>query len=106
MPTAPGDAGGLSRRTRCHADMALERAAERGLRSIAHPFRDIGQHRACRLHLAGRLGTQRCRHCPDQGWLLKRSGTRALAVAPKGAVSFQVLLGRSAWDGIVRGAKR
>ncbi|MEQ1783689.1 MAG: helix-turn-helix transcriptional regulator [Hyphomonadaceae bacterium] len=59
-----------------------------------------------RLHLAGRLGAQLCQHCLDQGWLLKGSGTRALAITPKGVVNLQGLLGRPTWDRVAQGVQR
>ena len=54
-----------------------------------------------RPHLAGQLGTRLCAHCLEQGWLLRRSGSRALAVAPKGVVAFQGILGHEAWRRVV-----
>lgn len=75
----------------------------RSARTHCRPCLDWSERR---LHLAGRLGTQLCQHCLDKGWLFRRGGTRALTVSPKGAVSFQGLLGRSAWDGIVQGVAR
>ncbi|WP_416208648.1 hypothetical protein [Acidovorax sp.] len=49
------------------------------------------------MHVAGRLGAVICSHCLDQGWLLRRSDTRALEITPGGAVALRNWLGHARW---------
>lgn len=50
-----------------------------------------------RFHVAGRLGTMICAHCLDSGWLLRRAGSRALDITPKGVVALRGWLGSEQW---------
>lgn len=80
-------------------DPPREAAAQaRYRRPLCRPCLDWSERR---LHLAGQLGTQLCTHCLDEGWLVRRSGTRSLAVTQKGAVAFQGVLGHEAWRKVV-----
>lgn len=54
-----------------------------------------------RFHLAGRLGALLCAHCLEHGWLLRRPGTRALQITPKGAVGLRDWLGHARWEQVV-----
>lgn len=42
-----------------------------------------------RPHLAGAVGAALCTHCLDHGWVRRITGTRALAITPKGAAAFR-----------------
>jgi len=53
-----------------------------------------------RYHLAGRLASQLCRHCIEQGWLRKRTQSRALDITPVGGVALQRWLGMALWRGL------
>jgi DNA-binding transcriptional ArsR family regulator len=50
-------------------------------RLLCRPCLDWSERRP---HLAGRLGAALCAHCLGQGWIRKRSGSRALDVTPAG----------------------
>lgn len=56
-----------------------------------------------RMHLAGRLGALLCQHCLDSGWLLRGTGTRALAITPRGAVALRDWLGHARWAEVAEG---
>ena len=77
-------------------------ASTRSRRPHCRPCLDWSERRP---HLAGQLGTQLCSHCLDQGWLLRRSGARSLAVTPKGALAFQDILGHEAWRRVADGER-
>lgn len=49
-------------------------------------------------HLAGGLGAMICAHALDQGWLMRKSGSRALTITASGAQAWRELLGLQAWD--------
>ena len=83
-------------------DPARAAAASRSTRLHCRPCLDWSERR---LHLAGQLGAHLCMHCLDEGWLLRRGGTRALTVTPKGAVAFQGVLGPQAWRQVVDGVR-
>lgn len=51
-----------------------------------------------RAHLAGSLGALLCSHCLEQGWLMRRGGTRALQITPKGTSTFRNWLGLESWE--------
>lgn len=53
-----------------------------------------------RFHLAGRLASRICSHCFDQGWILRRQGSRAVDVTPKGQATLQNWLGLELWRGV------
>ena len=65
-----------------------------GRRPHCRPCLDWSERR---MHLAGRLGALICHHCPDNGWLLRRAGTRALDITPRGAVALRDWLGHTRW---------
>jgi len=65
-----------------------------GKRPHCRPCLDWSERR---MHLAGRLGAVICSHCLDQGWLLRRSDTRALEITPGGAVALRNWLGHARW---------
>jgi DNA-binding transcriptional ArsR family regulator len=54
-----------------------------------------------RLHVAGVLGACLCQHGLERGWLLRRQGTRALAISPAGAVALRDWLGLERWQEVV-----
>ncbi len=53
-----------------------------------------------KYHLAGRLASRICSHCLDQGWILRRQGSRAVDVTPKGQATLQNWLGLDLWRGM------
>lgn len=75
-------------------------AAPGGQRPACRPCLDWSERRP---HLAGRLGALICRHCLDSGWLLRGTGTRALAIAPAGAVALRDWLGLARWREVAQG---
>lgn len=66
-------------------------------RPHCRPCLDWGERR---LHLAGRFGALLCTHCQQQGWLLRRQGSRALALTPAGAVALRDWLGLERWEAL------
>lgn len=54
-----------------------------------------------RFHMAGRLGTLICAHCLNRGWLLRRAGSRALEITPKGTVALRDWMGSARWQSVV-----
>lgn len=48
-------------------------------------------------HVAGQLGAMLCAHCLEQGWLARKTGSRALAITGAGAAPLRALLGLEAW---------
>ncbi|WP_284427510.1 helix-turn-helix transcriptional regulator [Acidovorax sp. SUPP1855] len=72
---------------------------QRGPRPLCRPCLDWSERRP---HLAGRLGALVCAHCLDQGWLVRREGSRALAITPPGAAALQGWLGTARWSGVVQ----
>ena len=77
-------------------------ASARSRRPHCRPCLDWSERRP---HLAGQLGTRLCSHCLQSGWLVRRSGTRSLAVTPKGTLAFQGILGHEAWRKVVGGVR-
>jgi DNA-binding transcriptional ArsR family regulator len=80
-----------------------------GLDGAALPKTREGQRPACRLcldwgerrmHIAGQLGHLLCAHSLDQGWLLRKSGSRALELTPGGARAFRDWLGLERWQAV------
>jgi DNA-binding transcriptional ArsR family regulator len=65
-----------------------------GKRPVCRPCLDWGERR---MHLAGQLGALLCTHCLDQGWLLRKRGSRALEVTPRGATALRNWLGTERW---------
>lgn len=55
------------------------------------------------FHVGGALGALICRHCLDQRWLLRRTGSRALDVTAPGELALRHWLGPARWSR-VRGA--
>jgi DNA-binding transcriptional ArsR family regulator len=89
--------------TRWGIDPAVAPAAsKRPGRPQCRPCLDWSERRP---HLAGQLGTRLCSHCLDQGWLVRRSGTRSLAVTPKGTLALRGILGHEAWRKVVGGER-
>lgn len=70
-----------------------------GKRPVCRPCLDWGERR---MHLAGPLGALLCSHCMEQGWLLRRSGSRALDVTPRGAAALRDWLGAARWRELTR----
>lgn len=92
-----GEAGHVTER----AALALERwgiapasAPPRG-RPYCRPCLDWSERKP---HLAGGLGAMICAHALDQGWLMRKSGSRALTITASGAQAWRELLGLQAWD--------
>jgi DNA-binding transcriptional ArsR family regulator len=54
-----------------------------------------------RFHMAGRLGTLICTHCLATGWLLRRPGSRALEITPKGTRALRDWMGSERWRSVV-----
>jgi DNA-binding transcriptional ArsR family regulator len=80
-----------------------------GLDEAALPKAPEGQRPTCRLcldwgerrmHLAGRFGNLLCAHTLDQGWLLRKSGSRALDLTPSGARALRDWLGLERWQSV------
>lgn len=72
-----------------------------GKRPPCRPCLDWGERR---MHLAGRLGALLCAHCLGQGWLLRKSKSRALELSPAGAIAFRDWLGIERWQALTREA--
>ena len=68
-----------------------------GQRPACRPCLDWGERR---VHLAGRLGTLLCSHCVQEGWLLRKPQSRALALTPAGAKAFRNWLGIERWQAL------
>lgn len=66
----------------------------RNARLPCRPCLDWGERR---MHLAGRFGALLCTHCLQQGWLLRKPGTRALDLTPPGALALRNWLGAERW---------
>lgn len=66
-----------------------------GKRPVCRPCLDWGERR---MHLAGQLGALLCTHCLQQGWMLRKSGSRALEVTPRGAAALRDWLGTARWQ--------
>lgn len=77
------------------------RGEGRGARPPCRPCLDWGERR---MHLAGRFGALLCSHCLQQGWLLRKPGTRALALAPPGAIALRHWLGEARWQALAGAA--
>jgi DNA-binding transcriptional ArsR family regulator len=69
-------------------------ALQDGKRPVCRPCLDWGERR---MHLAGQLGALLCTHCLQQGWLLRKAGSRALEVTPRGAAALRDWLGATRW---------
>lgn len=100
-----GDAGGhvTAQAAPVLQRLGIDAAADPGAggkRPHCRPCLDWSERR---MHVAGRLGAVICSHCLDQGWLLRRSDTRALEITPGGAVALRNWLGHARW-GQVAGA--
>lgn len=96
---APGDAAEAGRGTHCAADATGSGTRpSRSGRPLCRPCLDWSERRP---HLAGRLGALVCTHCLDQGWLLRREGVRALAIAPPGVAALRDWLGTARWNVVV-----
>ena len=61
-----------------------------GKRPNCRPCLDWSERR---MHLAGRLGAMICSHCLDNGWLLRKEGSRALKVTSKGTLALRGWMG-------------
>jgi DNA-binding transcriptional ArsR family regulator len=97
--TFEGEAGHVTERAgevlaRIGIDPAQATRAVGAKRVHCRPCLDWSERR---FHLAGRLGTMICAHCLETGWLLRRSGSRALEITPKGAVALRDWLGHQPW---------
>ena len=68
-----------------------------GKRPVCRPCLDWGERR---MHLAGQLGALLCTHCLQQGWLLRKGGSRALEVTPRGAAALRDWLGTESWQAL------
>ncbi len=83
--------------------LGLSRDALRGdgpsARPPCRPCLDWGERK---MHLAGRFGALLCSQCLQQGWLLRKAGTRALDLTPRGALALRNWLGEAALAGAGR----
>lgn len=66
-------------------------------RTACRPCLDWSERR---FHIAGKLATDICRHCLDKGWLLRRHGSRAVDITPRGHSEMQRWLGMELWDNL------
>jgi DNA-binding transcriptional ArsR family regulator len=71
-----------------------------GSRPACRPCLDWGERR---MHLAGRFGALLCTHCLEQGWLLRKPGSRTLTLTPRGAATFRDWLGLARWQAVTQG---
>lgn len=62
----------------------------RSTRPVCRPRLDWSERRP---HLAGVLGAAICTHAMDQGWVRRRTGTRALEITPAGTLGFRQVFG-------------
>jgi DNA-binding transcriptional ArsR family regulator len=62
-------------------DVLTARRGKRSARVLCRPCLDWSERRA---HLAGAVGAALCTHSLEHGWVRRISGTRAVAVTPKG----------------------
>lgn len=74
--------------------IAIEALQDGGKRPVCRPCLDWGERR---MHLAGQLGALLCTQCLEQGWLLRKRGSRALEVTPRGAAALRDWLGTIRW---------
>ncbi|MEJ5989706.1 helix-turn-helix transcriptional regulator [Ramlibacter sp. PS3R-8] len=72
-------------------------AASTDRRPPCRPCLDWGERR---MHLAGRVGVLLCKHCLQQGWLLQHPKSRALTLAPSGAIAFRNWFGVERWTAL------
>lgn len=101
-----GDAGGhvTARAAPVLQRLGIGAAADLGAggkRPHCRPCLDWSERR---MHVAGRLGAVICSHCLGQGWLLRRSDTRALEITPGGAVALRNWLGHARWGQVADAA--
>jgi len=72
------------------AETLAARRATGGRRVLCRPCLDWSERRP---HLAGAVGAALCVHCFDKGWVRRITGTRAVAVTPKGQRVFREQFG-------------
>jgi DNA-binding transcriptional ArsR family regulator len=85
------DAAALTDRGRSRMQaLGILAADARSSRPICRPCLDWSERRP---HLAGALGAAICAHALDQGWVRRRSGTRALDITPAGRLGFKRAFG-------------
>jgi DNA-binding transcriptional ArsR family regulator len=71
-------------------DLGILAPGTRSARPICRPCLDWSERRP---HLAGVLGAAICAHALDQGWVRRRTGTRALEITPMGRIGFRQAFG-------------
>jgi DNA-binding transcriptional ArsR family regulator len=79
--------------------LALPTGIAHAGRPACRPCLDWGERR---MHLAGRFGALLCTHCLEQGWLLRRPGSRTLTLTPRGATTFRDWLGLARWNAVLQ----
>ena len=67
-------------------------------RALCRPCMDWSERR---VHLAGRLGAAICTDCVEQGWLLRKPNSRALAITPRVQVALRNWMGLEHWNTVV-----
>jgi DNA-binding transcriptional ArsR family regulator len=70
-------------------------------RTYCRPCMDWSERK---MHVAGRLGAMICAHCVDQGWLTRKTGSRALSISAAGATTLRELLGLESWHRVTDSA--
>jgi DNA-binding transcriptional ArsR family regulator len=72
------------------AETLTARPGKRAGRVLCRPCLDWSERRP---HLAGAVGAALCTHCFDKGWVRRVTGTRAVAITPKGQRVFREQFG-------------
>lgn len=67
-------------------------------RVLCRPCMDWSERR---IHLAGRFGAAVCDQCMGHGWLLRKPGSRALEITPRGQIALRNWMGLELWHTVV-----
>jgi DNA-binding transcriptional ArsR family regulator len=88
LVTEPGIA--FLARVGLSAETLTAQPGKRAGRVLCRPCLDWSERRP---HLAGAVGAALCTHCFDKGWVRRVTGTRAVAITPKGQRVFREQFG-------------